>query len=211
MSLCWFVATKGIQVFERGARSALSSVKERELTHYASSAHTSEAGYRMAEENAKVPVTVVTGFLGAGKTTLVNHILKGAMGAVPVFRHPAGCQLLPPACSLVADLPPAWLQQPDHSCMEMQCRPCCCITTALYVTSQTPDSAGNHGKRIAVIENEFGEQCSQGTPRAVQQCYWLAIHAATALRNPTQHIVKAVVLNHSISRCAGFTCWKLWM
>ncbi|KAF8062708.1 hypothetical protein HT031_004037 [Scenedesmus sp. PABB004] len=40
----------------------------------------------------KVPVTVVTGFLGAGKTTLVNHILKG-----------------------------------------------------------------NHGKRIAVIENEFGE------------------------------------------------------
>jgi G3E family GTPase len=32
----------------------------------------------MAEENGKVPVTVVTGFLGAGKTTLVNHILKGA-------------------------------------------------------------------------------------------------------------------------------------
>jgi hypothetical protein len=25
------------------------------------------------------------------------------------------------------------------------------------VTSQTPLSAGNHGKRIAVIENEFGE------------------------------------------------------
>lgn len=46
----------------------------------------------MAEEDKKVPVTVVTGFLGAGKTTLVNHILKG-----------------------------------------------------------------NHGKRIAVIENEFGE------------------------------------------------------
>lgn len=25
----------------------------------------------------KVPVTVITGFLGAGKTTLVNHILQG--------------------------------------------------------------------------------------------------------------------------------------
>eukprot|EP00798_Chlamydomonas_sp_ICE-L_P022944 gene22944-30124_t len=44
------------------------------------------------KEDQKVPVTVVTGFLGAGKTTLVNHILTG-----------------------------------------------------------------NHGKKIAVIENEFGE------------------------------------------------------
>lgn len=30
-----------------------------------------------AEEASKVPITVVTGFLGAGKTTLVNHILQG--------------------------------------------------------------------------------------------------------------------------------------
>ena len=44
------------------------------------------------KDDRKVPITVVTGFLGAGKTTLVNHILTG-----------------------------------------------------------------NHGKRIAVIENEFGE------------------------------------------------------
>ena len=28
----------------------------------------------------KLPVTIVTGFLGAGKTTLVNHILKGDHG-----------------------------------------------------------------------------------------------------------------------------------
>jgi predicted ATPase len=28
----------------------------------------------------KIPVTVLTGFLGAGKTTLVNHILKGQHG-----------------------------------------------------------------------------------------------------------------------------------
>jgi hypothetical protein len=32
----------------------------------------------MAEDNgSKVPITVITGFLGAGKTTLVNHILQG--------------------------------------------------------------------------------------------------------------------------------------
>ena len=35
----------------------------------------------MAEENdARVPVTVLTGFLGSGKTTLFNHILKAAHG-----------------------------------------------------------------------------------------------------------------------------------
>ena len=47
--------------------------------------------FRMADDG-KTPVTIVTGFLGAGKTTFVNHILSA-----------------------------------------------------------------NHGKRIAVIENEFGE------------------------------------------------------
>ena len=30
--------------------------------------------------NQRVPVTVVTGFLGSGKTTLINHILKGQHG-----------------------------------------------------------------------------------------------------------------------------------
>jgi hypothetical protein len=55
----------------------------------------------MADEQKKIPVTVVTGFLGAGKTTLVNHILQG-----------------------------------------------------------------NHGKRIAVIENEFGERRAPAHARA---------------------------------------------
>jgi G3E family GTPase len=37
---------------------------------------------RMSAEDAieKTPVTIVTGFLGAGKTTLVNHILRGQHG-----------------------------------------------------------------------------------------------------------------------------------
>ncbi len=29
---------------------------------------------------AKVPVTIVTGFLGAGKTTLIRHVLENARG-----------------------------------------------------------------------------------------------------------------------------------
>lgn len=33
-----------------------------------------------AEADGRVPVTVVTGYLGAGKTTLVNHILAGGHG-----------------------------------------------------------------------------------------------------------------------------------
>jgi G3E family GTPase len=31
-------------------------------------------------ESQKIPVTIVSGFLGAGKTTLVNHILRGNHG-----------------------------------------------------------------------------------------------------------------------------------
>ena len=40
------------------------------------------AASRMSAEDAieKTPVTIVTGFLGAGKTTLVNHILRGQHG-----------------------------------------------------------------------------------------------------------------------------------
>ena len=29
---------------------------------------------------AKVPVTIVTGFLGAGKTTLISHLIRNAGG-----------------------------------------------------------------------------------------------------------------------------------
>ncbi len=35
---------------------------------------------QQSKTNQRIPVTVVTGFLGSGKTTLINHILKGQHG-----------------------------------------------------------------------------------------------------------------------------------
>ena len=35
---------------------------------------------RRASRNARVPVTLLTGFLGSGKTTLFNHILSASHG-----------------------------------------------------------------------------------------------------------------------------------
>lgn len=46
------------------------------------------------EDERKVPITVITGFLGAGKTTLVNHILQGEFGvsvAVAACNHAGTC------------------------------------------------------------------------------------------------------------------------
>ncbi len=33
----------------------------------------------------KVPVTIITGFLGAGKTTLVRHLMQNPQGAAWLF------------------------------------------------------------------------------------------------------------------------------
>jgi hypothetical protein len=34
----------------------------------------------LAADLAKVPVTIITGFLGAGKTTLISHLIRNAGG-----------------------------------------------------------------------------------------------------------------------------------
>jgi len=44
----------------------------------ARAAHANDQGAKMSV--AKVPCTIVTGFLGAGKTTLVRHVLENARG-----------------------------------------------------------------------------------------------------------------------------------
>eukprot|EP00882_Tetradesmus_deserticola_P023381 GHRQ01025443.1.p1 GENE.GHRQ01025443.1~~GHRQ01025443.1.p1 ORF type:complete len:105 (+),score=3.93 GHRQ01025443.1:142-456(+) len=60
-----------------------------------------------AAENGKVPVTVVTGFLGAGKTTLVNHILKGDWAAALWISH----HLVPLRC-ISSSIRCTWVPSP---------------------------------------------------------------------------------------------------
>jgi ABC-type Mn2+/Zn2+ transport system ATPase subunit len=99
----------------------------------------------MSEDDArKVPITVITGFLGAGKTTLVNHILQGKRAKREIRPQQQR----------------GWL----HSSLP---------TRVLLVTYSTMRCthhhslfAGNHGKKIAVIENEFGEVRSLGAVTA---------------------------------------------
>lgn len=69
-----------------------------------------------------MPVTVITGFLGAGKTTLVNHILQGACSSSSAAAAGGAHSAVRPAR-----------------------------------LSARPLAAGKHGKKVAVIENEFGE------------------------------------------------------
>lgn len=52
----------------------------------------------------KVPITVITGFLGAGKTTLVNHILTGNHGKnIAVIENEFGTALARACVLVVAD------------------------------------------------------------------------------------------------------------
>ena len=39
------------------------------------------------EENALVPITLLTGYLGAGKTTLINHILTNQAKYNDILKH----------------------------------------------------------------------------------------------------------------------------
>src|SRR5215211_6724330 len=48
-------------------------------THRPCAAHQLR-GTRMTKSSARVPCTIVTGFLGAGKTTLIRHVLAHAQG-----------------------------------------------------------------------------------------------------------------------------------
>lgn len=72
----------------RHRHTALSNTSTHIILREAAAAMPTEAGSgavaaaaaASAAADKKVPVTVITGFLGAGKTTLVNHILTGKHG-----------------------------------------------------------------------------------------------------------------------------------
>src|SRR5262245_58177608 len=54
--------------------------RTQERPYRAHSAHRLSGGQRMIASLAPVPCTIVTGFLGAGKTTLIRHVLANARG-----------------------------------------------------------------------------------------------------------------------------------
>jgi len=104
----------------------------------------------MATPGDKVPVTVLTGFLGAGKTTLCEHILLSG-SLCSFFRAPPAAY--PRLTSLVFPV--------NH------------ILTR------------NHGLKVAVIENEFGEVCHVSLLlRAPDSCPDQKIYITKALVEP---------------------------
>lgn len=112
----------------------------------------------MAAERERVPITVVTGFLGAGKTTLINHILKGgrepdrSLGRVP--RRP---RMPPRGTSRTPCLVPRpYAPGPLGWSTSVRAGGCAFLLRATRAAALAT-AAENHGKRIAVIENEYGE------------------------------------------------------
>lgn len=108
---------------------------------------------------------VITGFLGAGKTTLINYILTGkfactgrALGAYGPCHQPVACvwdQDNVWHWAAAAGAPVLWAYTPCGAA----CRTgrSCWLSCAPTVPVQPSRAAGNHGKRIAIIENEYGE------------------------------------------------------
>lgn len=130
----------------------------------------------------RVPITVVTGFLGAGKTTLINHILKGARGASTdhwaAAKASQRAQGAPqrPAATRIGSIGrgPSASSEPGASGAarrrggrERAVRRCARRRRTsphplprLSLPSRAPCPPAppeNHGKKIAVIENEYGE------------------------------------------------------
>mmetsp|Transcript_19880 Transcript_19880/g.46238 ORF Transcript_19880/g.46238 Transcript_19880/m.46238 type:complete len:575 (-) Transcript_19880:52-1776(-) len=70
------------EILERGRQGwpveVLQRIEQADARYTAKMAENEER--RVQEENAKVPVTVITGFLGSGKTTLLNRILREQHG-----------------------------------------------------------------------------------------------------------------------------------
>lgn len=99
----------------------------------------------------------------AGKTTLINHILTGERGDAATGARP-GCCATPRLVSMAYwDHVDAWaccavLQQINaHSAMPGEA-PLSPPSPTTWLPPYLP-RAGEHGKKVAVIENEYGGEC----------------------------------------------------
>ena len=78
-----------------------------------------------SNEEKLTPITVVTGFLGSGKTTLVNYILKEQkQWKIAVLENEFG------EVSIDDGLGEIFMRVSDH-CARM-CKICCLVTNSFY-------------------------------------------------------------------------------
>ena len=76
-----------VVVLLSGVYTAWGAWREEEAKKKEEEEKKNEGKPKLFDRDGKLPVTIVTGFLGAGKTTLVNHILHEQQVQPPAFSH----------------------------------------------------------------------------------------------------------------------------
>ena len=99
----------------------------------------------------------------AGKTTLVNFILTGASRLLPLHCRSTAAPLPPARC--LVPLPPA---------------AAACSLVAAAAPLLPFLTAGEHGKKVAVIENEYGEVSRQAGERQTRAALGRHLRACRA-------------------------------
>ena len=147
-----------------------------------------------ANDAMKTPVTIVTGFLGAGKTTLVNHILRGQHGLqIAVIENEFGAVSIDDA--LVSE---NMKEKEDIISMDNGCV-CCTVRGDLVRALLTLKDRKK--KFDAVIIETTG----LADPAPVAQTFWRSRSSSTRrLRKFIESIVSCASRTRNTWRCT----WK---